>query len=177
VPTRKPKATAKRKRKKNTTAKRTLPKRKRSKVRKSRKSSEARTRLVVKSKLTLKLIGEAKELIEEGLPIDSVCDYLGITQHTYYAWKEKGEKYLIELHTSRGPEFPEDELEAMFMMACAKSRATLELEFIRDLCDDEALARWVRNMTFLERRFRTSWGRAESLRIETESVAPDEAYL
>lgn len=146
--------------------------------RRTRKNSEARTRKAAHcSKLTKKLIAEIKELIEEGLPLDSACAYLGITHHTLYDWKEKGEKYLIELASPRGPEFPEDELFAEFMLTVAKSRAALELELIRDLRDKKALARWVRNMTILERRFRRDWSRSESLRVETEQTAPDEAYL
>jgi len=150
----------------------------RPKVRRTRKNSEAKTRqLPIQKKLTEKLIGEAIELIEEGLPMDSTCAYLGITEHTFHDWKEKGEKYLLELQSDRGPEFPEDEIEARFMLAVIKAKATLELTIIRDLKSDEALARWVRNMTILERRFRHSWGRNESLRVESESIAPDEAYL
>lgn len=177
MPTRKTKATRGRKKKKKVAAKRKATASAPRKRRRTRKNSEARTRLPCKSKLTEKLIDDVTELIEEGLPVESVCAYLGITEHTYYDWKEKGEKYLIELHSGRGPEFPEDHLEARFMLAVVKARASLELELVRDLKDEKALARWVRNMTILERRFRTSWGRNESLRVETESVAPDEAYL
>jgi len=180
VSTRKTKTKAKpgRSKKKVTVRKRkTKAKTKRSTRRKRPKNSEARSRRRFKSKLTHKLIDEAVELIKEGLPLESVCAYLGITDHTLYDWKEKGEKYLIEVHTERGPEFPEDELEAEFLLAVAKARASLELEIVKDLRDNQALARWVRNTTILERRFRRSWGRSESLRVETESISPDEAYL
>lgn len=144
----------------------------------TRKNSDSQYRLLrVYSKLTPKLIEEMSELVKEGLPLDSVWAYLGITTHTGIDWREKGEKFLIEMHSSRGPEFPEDELEAKFCIELARARAAFELEIIREMRDKKAHARWVRNMTILERRFRHSWGRSETIRVDTESMAPDEAYL
>lgn len=145
--------------------------------RRTKKNSEARNRNIEKSKLSEELVKEACELIEEGLPLESVCAYLGITRQVLYDWSEKGEKYLLELHSARGPEFKEDVLEARFLLATAKSKAVLELALVRDLRNDKAHARWVRNMTILERRFRKDWGRSESIHVETEAMAPDEAYL
>lgn len=150
----------------------------RRKVRRTRKNSEALTRRPrSQSKLTESLLKEAIELIVEGLPLESTCAYLGITQHTLYDWTEKGEKYLMELHTSRGPEFPEDVPEANFCLEIARAKATLELALIRELRDPKEHSKWVRNMTTLERRFRKNWGRGETLRTDTEAMAPDEAYL
>ncbi len=177
MPTRKKSTRKRAPRKKKVTSKDKLPTRRRSKRRRYKKNSEAGYRIEIKSKLSDTLIAEACELIKEGLSRESVCAYLGITPHTMQDWQEKGEKYLLELHTRRGPEFHEDELEADFLMALARSKAELELEIVRELRDDKAHARWVRNMTILERRFRKAWGRNESLRVDMESIAPDEAYL
>lgn len=174
--------TAKRKR----PAKKKVAKRTRKKVaakkktptrRKTPKNSEALGRMRKGSKLTRTLIKEMCELVREGLPLESCWAYLGITTHTAIDWREKGEKFLIEMHSSRGPEFPEDELEAEFCMELARARAEFELEIIREMRDKKAHARWVRNMTILERRFRTSWGRSETIRHDVEAMAPDEAYL
>lgn len=159
------------------TKRKQLPRRKRKKKGRAKRAYEAKYRLRHTSKLTPKLIKEACELIKEGLPLDSVWAYLGITKMTGLDWKEKGEKFLIELSSERGPEFPEDELEAHFMLEIARARASLELDLIRELKDKKAHARWVRNMTILERRFRQSWSRSETLHVDQEQMAPDEAYL
>lgn len=143
----------------------------------SPKNSEARSRLRIQSKLTPKLIEDMVELVKEGLPLDSVWAYLGITTHTGIDWREKGEKFLIEMHSAEGPEFPEDELEAMFCIELARARASFELDIIRQMRDKKAHAQWVRNMTILERRFRQSWGRSETIRHDIEAIQPDEAYL
>lgn len=138
---------------------------------------EAKDRIKKSTKLSKGMIQQACELVAEGLPLASVWSYLGVTKMAAIAWKEKGEKFLIEMYTDRGPEFPEDELEAMFCMELARARATLELDLIREIRDPRKLAYWVRNMTMLERRFRENWSRSETMRVETAEMVPDEAYL
>jgi len=141
-------------------------------------ASKARSRKPAHvSKLSNKLIEKAIGLLLEGLPIDAVCDYLTITPHTYYMWKEKGEKYLLEENTPRGPEFPEDAAEARFLIAVSKARAEHQLSLVRRSFGDKNTPTWVRDMTILERRDRKNWGRNETIQVTDTASTPDEAYL
>ncbi len=182
VPTttrKKRKRTPLRQRRRSSPVKSTKPGRKRrTGLPQGERRADKKSRQYWRSKLTEKMIDEAVELIEEGLPLESTWAYMGISKHTGILWREKGEKFIIEMQTRHGPEFPEDELEARFCMAVAKARATLEYDLIKELRDEKAHARWVRNMTILERRYRQNWGRSETIRTgDIESMAPDEAYL
>ena len=130
------------------------------------------------SKLTDKLIDEISKLIwKDGLPIDICCDYLGITKTTYYLWKDKGEKYLLELDTPEGPEVSEDKAEAVFVQAILKARARWQLNIRRRSFTKDYKSTWVRDMTQLERRDRKNWGRNETIRHEEAAEVPDNSYL
>ena len=130
------------------------------------------------SKLTDKLIDEMCVLIaKDGLPIDICCDYLGITSHTYYFWKDKGEKYLLELDTKEGPEHKGDKAEAVFVQAILKARALWQLNIRRRSFGKDYKSTWVRDMTQLERRDRKNWGRNETIRHEEAASVPDSSYL
>jgi len=128
-------------------------------------------------KLTDKLIKECCELILEGLPIDRTCDYLGISTASYYNWKDKGERYLNQLHDSKGPQYREDEDCAVFVQAVVRAKATWQLEILRRSFGDQNKATWIRDMTMMERRDRPNWGRNESLIAVTSAPLPDDSYL
>ena len=131
------------------------------------------------SKISEKLIARCVELILEGLPINRSCDYLGITQDAFYDWKQRGEKYLQEIYTGRKPEYPEYEIFGLFVNCVVRAKAEWQLELLRRSMQDESTksSMWIRDMTLMERRDRSNWGRSESVTITDSAPLPDESYL
>jgi len=156
-------------------------KRKRKKATRTRKKKSARVRTTIRigrpRKLTDKLIEECVELVLEGLPIERVCDYLSISTACYYAWKDRGERYLNQLHESRGVEYPDDGDCAVFVQAVVRAKAKWQLGILRRSFGEKNKATWIRDMTMMERRDRKHWGRSESFANVTAAPLPDDSYL
>jgi hypothetical protein len=111
------------------------------------------------------------------LPIERTCDYLGISTASYYDWKDKGERYLNQLHDKKGPQYPEDEDCAAFVQAVVQAKAAWQLGILRRSFGDQNKATWIRDMTMMERRDRPNWGRNESFVAVTSAPLPDDSYL
>ena len=133
--------------------------------------------LTRQKKLTTKLIKECVELILEGLPIDRVCDYLSVSRAAFYQWKDKGERYLNEIHTSSGVAYPEDEDCAVFVQAVVRAKAEWQLGILRRSFQEKNKATWIRDMTMMERRDRANWGRSEVINTVASAPLPDDSYL
>lgn len=131
------------------------------------------------AKISERLIKNCVELILEGLPINRTCDYLGITQDSYYDWRKKGEKWLLETDSGQKPEFPEYEIHALFVNCVVKARAEWQLEILRRSMQDDSKksSMWIRDMTLMERRDRENWGRSETVFSSEAAPLPDESYL
>lgn len=130
-------------------------------------------------KLTEKLIEDCVELILEGLPINRTCDYLGITQDSFYDWKQRGEKWLQEVSSGHKPEYPEYELHGLFVQCVVRAKATWMLEILRRSMQNASkkTSMWIRDMTLMERRDRSNWGRSETVSITDSAPLPDDSYL
>lgn len=171
-------ARKKTRRKKTAASKRRPVVQRRKKTKKKKQYKVLATRRLGRArKLTDKLIDEAIELILEGLPVERVCDYLSISSACYYEWKDKGERYLNQLHEARGPEFKEDEDCAVFVQAVVRAKAEWQLGILRRSFQDKNKATWIRDMTMMERRDRVHWGRSESFANVTAAPLPDDSYL
>lgn len=168
-------AKVRRKKKKVSTKKR--PPRRRTKKKARRKVVLPTRALARPKKLTDKLIEECCELVLEGLPIMRVCDYLGISNATYYDWKDRGERYLNQQYSDAGPQYPEDESYAVFVQAVVRSKAEWQLAILRRSFGSLNKATWIRDMTMMERRDRAHWGRSETISHVAQAPLPDEAYL
>lgn len=156
-----------------------LPLRSRKKKRGRARYIKMTRRLGVMPKLNEKLIQECVELILEGLPINRTCDYLGITQDSFYDWKARGEKWLREIHAGQEPEYPEYELHGLFVQCVVRAKAEWQLEIQRRSMQIKSKhsSMWIRDMTLLERRDRGNWGRSEIVSVTDAAPLPDESYL
>ncbi len=171
------KTTRRKKSRKKTTI---LPRRPRSRKKKKKTRKKivlVKNALRITRKCTPRLIKECVKLILEGLPIESVCDFLTISRSAYYDWKEKGERYLDQSYTSRNPEYPEDEPCAIFVQAVIRARASWQRAILQRSFQDANKATWIRDMTMLERRDRAIWGRNETVSVIDAPPLPDDSYL
>lgn len=170
--------TLRKKKTKRKTAIRSTTRPRRKKKTKAKRKVVLATRAAGKArKLTDKLIEECCELILEGLPIERTCDYLGISRAAYYQWKERGERFLNQLHDKSGPDYPEDESYAVFVQAVVRSKAEWQLALLRRSFGEKNKATWVRDMTMMERRDRQNWGRSEVISHVASAPLPDDSYL
>jgi len=119
------------------------------------------------------------ELILEGLPVNRSCDYLGISEQSFYTWKSKGEEYLRAVCEGKKPKNKGDEIHGLFVQAVVRAKATWQLEILRRSMQIESpkSSMWIRDMTLLERRDRANWSRNETLHVDDATILPDEAYL
>jgi hypothetical protein len=135
-----------------------------------------RVRQIQRTVLTEKLIQEIVDLILEGMPHYMACRYLCICVNTMYSWKSRGESYINTLSNGSKPD-PEDEIYALYVLLTEKAFAQWQLKLLRRSFRDKSSATWIRDMTMLERRDRTHWGRSERVEQASAPPLPDEAYM
>jgi len=98
-----------------------------------------------KTKLNQELIDTAVDLLKMGNYTETVCDYLGIDESTWYRWMREGKK------ANRG-------IKNQFYQSIKKAQAHAE---IRNLAIIETAAKeeWQAAAWYLERKFQNKWGR------------------
>jgi len=133
------------------------------------KAEEQIERLGTSAILDQKLIRQFTSLVERGLPLDGVCDYLGLPGITFFNWLRKGDAYL----TGNG-ELKEYRMYGEFVRLLRKATAKYRLILVDRLHGDED---WIRCMTILERRDRRNFSRKEPSGGGEESLNPDERFL
>lgn len=143
--------------------------------RRSTKGKKKRTRLRGtlhhRSKLDAELIADLCDLLEEGLPLDGCCDYLGISTTAFLEWRRKGELY------GRQPKVPKEyRLYVRLWLKTRRAHAIYRLERQRRL-NDPKNRDWVRDLAILERRDRLNYGKKEPEGGGMEDFDPDERFL
>lgn len=115
------------------------------------------------------LIKQVCNLIEEGLPISSVLDYLGISPQTFYTWYRKGKLY------NEDPDLePKHKIYGDFEIAIKRAHASYQLTLIRRLHKDE---KWSRALAILERRDKKNFSKFDPFAGETlEQIDPDQKF-
>lgn len=112
-------------------------------------------RLILNAEITEK----AEELLKEGHYVQTICNYFGISEQTWYNWYNKGEEY---------HELPEEELYSKpnalvyieFFEAVKRGSARGEMNAL-DVIHKHSKKKWQAAAWFLERRFRDRWGRVK----------------
>ena len=113
------------------------------------------------TKLTPELQKDICDIISRGNYAKTACEYVDITEATYYDWKNKGEK-------AKSGKFFE------FLKSIKKAEATarvLYLEVIRKAANDGT---WQAAGWFLERKYPDEWGRKERTEITGKDGGPIE---
>lgn len=121
-------------------------------------------------KLDETLIRRFCRIILKGLPLDGCCDYLGINPSTFYAWLDKGKKYL-----DGGNKPPENKIYGLFVHHIRKAFGRYRLRM--NIRAHKGGRYWVRDVTILERRDRRNYSRNEPEGGTEESFDPDERFI
>lgn len=123
-------------------------------------------------KLTEQMIEQVADFMTKGVPINTICDFLGVLSGTFYAWVKQGELYLASGGTPA-----EAQMQGQLVQRMRQADALYKMGLIERVNQD-GRKDWVRIMTLLERRERRSFGRQETQGHGTQGDAePDERYL
>lgn len=107
-----------------------------------------------KTKLTKDLIKEAERLLRAGNYTVTVCQFLGISERTWYNWLNEGEKDL---------EAGKNNLKVQFFQSVKKAESTSEIRNVQVVQNAAQEGDWKAAMTYLERKFPDRWGRREKV--------------
>lgn len=118
-----------------------------------------------KSKLTPELIKEAVDLVKLGNYIETVCQYLGIGETTWYRWMQEGEKAKSGIKRDFWESIKRAE-------AHAEIRNVQIIQKAADKAKDDPKL-WVAAMTFLERKFPERWGRKDKVKADLQHTGKD----
>ena len=115
------------------------------------------------------------EYLEEGNPIDTTQDLVGIGTITYNKWIKRGEDY--EEKVLEGTHDPMDYTCYKFMVKVRKAIAISKRRHVLRLNSNNPFTDWRRSLAVLERRDKKNWSK-EVININKEVVYdPDEAFL
>lgn len=129
-----------------------------------------------KTKLNDDLLKEICLLLEDGLPIATACEYLGISQSTHFRWLLQGKQYLIAIEEETGMARKEWLVYGIYLIEVKKAIAGYLKEKIENINGNFTPA-WVRDITILERRDYTNWGRNVTVTEREDTRNPDESFL
>lgn len=102
-----------------------------------------------KTKLTKELIKEAERLLRAGNYVVTVCQFLGISERTWYNWLNEGEQ---------GFEEGKNNLKVQFFQSIKKAESTAEIRNVQVVQNAAQHGDWKAAMTYLQRRFPDRWG-------------------
>lgn len=108
------------------------------------------------SKCTEKIVRKFCELIEEGIPAGTVCNFLGISNTAFHNWMRRGESYNDAGEEGGCP--AEHEIYGVFVRAYKKaaSRYLIKRHRILHNTNDK---NWYREVVILERRDKKNWSK------------------
>jgi hypothetical protein len=103
------------------------------------------------------------EILSLGNYIEAACAYVGISETSYYAWVQRGEK---DLKAGKESSFTE------FVKATKKARAEAEVVSVARIRDAASSGEWQADAWFLERSFPDRWGRRrQDLHVDSNQPA------
>lgn len=123
------------------------------------------------TKLNRRIIKQFCDLIKMGRTVDSVCDFLGIPNNTFWSWMRRGEKYL------NGNCEPEGHyLYGLLMFKLKKATAQYRFSMV-DKLHNAGKGTWIKFMAILERRDRKNFSRLELPGGGEDSMDADERFM
>jgi hypothetical protein len=130
------------------------------------------------TKCTAELTKRFCKLIRKGHPPDSVCDFLGISTHTFWEWTRRGQLWLAghEGFAEQTDDTSVDVAYAHFFTAFRRAFAQYKMQRV-DRMHARRNSNWYREMAILERRDRGTWGRRELAGGSEELYDPDDRFL
>lgn len=126
-------------------------------------------------RLTSALVGSVGEVIQDGLPVESVPDLFGVARSVWRSWLHKGEQYLAA-SSADDVVVDADELCARLALAVRKARAEYERRRVAVLHVANN-REWRKEISILERRFRRNWALVDPDGGDEDAYTPDERFL
>lgn len=111
-----------------------------------------------------------ERLIQEGLPFNTACDFLGIQSATFWEWKRRGEKWL-----NGNFEPVEWEPYGQLLLRLRRAFATYLRAMNSRLHSPDPY--WVQALHVLERRDRVNYRRSTPSGTGTQDYDPDERFI
>lgn len=112
-----------------------------------------------KLKLNQEIIEKTVRLLSAGNYANTVCDYLGIGETTYYRWLQEGEKF------SENKDRIKDKdklLKIEFYESVKRANATAEIRAVSGILT-AGEENWTALAWFLERKFSDRWSKKEKI--------------
>lgn len=126
--------------------------------------------------LNYDILKDICDLLEEGLPPTTACEYLGITTGIHKKWLEKGLNYINIVNEKSGTPEKDLKIYADYYIEVKKSVAKYLTTKIENV-NGNFTPSWVRDITILERRDSANWGRNITVTEKEEIKNPDESFL
>lgn len=114
------------------------------------------------------------------IPIQDACFLIGLFENSHYRWMKQGKDYISSIEEDWDEQQPEkNKRYAYYYIAINKATAGFKKKLIeRSLEPDKFMPSWVRDLTILERRDRSSWAKATDANMGIEEhLDPDESFL
>ncbi len=112
-----------------------------------------------KTKLTPELQQKAVQLIAAGNYVSVACQYLGVSESTWYRWMEEGEK----AKSGKKREFWE---------SIKKAESAAEMRAVNGIIQAGS-KNWQAYAWYLERKFPDRWGKRQKIDAQMEHSGPD----
>ncbi len=113
-----------------------------------------------KLKLTKELIKEFEDLIKTGQYANTVCDYLNISEESFYRWIREGNPDINENIDERSEE--DHELKTEFYEAIKRAKAQAEIRNV-SVIQKASIQNWTAAAWWLERTNWKKWGRKDKI--------------
>ncbi len=136
-----------------------------------RKRIASRLKAVKRLRIDIEFIEKFSKYLKEGMPVDCICDYLGVDGTTFYDWVRKGESWI-----DGGQDEADLEIYGIFVQQMRKAAAEYRFTVVRRLHRPSNRV-WRRDLNILERRDRRNFGKQEQPGGTIDEYNPDEKFL
>lgn len=109
-----------------------------------------------KSKLTKERVDKICDALRKGNYVQTACQSVGISQTTYYKWKELGEQGVEPYKTE-------------FLEPTQEAEALGELALQENIYDCANEGNWTASAWILERKYPNRWARTERVDLSTQN--------
>lgn len=132
-------------------------------------ATSSRTVSLSRPQLDQKLITRICDLAQKGLPLDAICDYLGIFANDMRQWIQKGERFFRTESTDY-----DQQIFGELFRQLRRAMAEFRMRHIEGLNDKGT---WFKSINILERIDRKTFSKFDRYDQSTEVADPDERFL
>jgi hypothetical protein len=114
-----------------------------------------------------KIIAEISKLLKEGHFARTVCDFVGISEPTYYGWTDRGRAELERIEGGAEP-IEKEAIYVTFFKSIVRAAAEVEIDALRQIAahgTSEAAGDFRALTWFMERRYQNRWGAKREVQV------------